>query len=197
MSTLLHPVGPRGPGVYWLRRGVLLAAILAVILVLATQCGGGGGGKPTADKTPSPSSSPSSSPTTPAAVVACDPDTLTLTLSTDLSQYTVGQSPQLIGVVRNTGDATCTFASSPANEIWTITSGSDKIWTTKGCTDSTVTKTVKIKPGSTKKITTVWDGHRLDTGCTEGAVAQPGEYVLRAKLNGIAGKAAIFHIAST
>lgn len=198
VSTLLRPVGPLEPRIYWIRRAVLLTAILVVVLLLATQCGGGGGGShppSTGATTPSPHNTPTT--TASATVVACDPSVLTLTLSTDLAQYTIGQSPQLIGVVRNSGTTTCTFATSPKTEIWTITSGSDKIWTTKGCATSTTTKTLHIKPAATKKLTTVWNGHRLDPGCAEGAVAQPGEYVLKAKLDGIKGAPAVFHIAST
>ena len=195
---MLRPVGPLDPRTYWIRRAVLLTLILIVVLLLVTQCGGGGGGSnPPAAGTKSPSPQTTPTTTTSAAVAACDPSVLTLTLSTDLAQYTIGQSPQLIGVVRNSGTTTCTYATSPKTEIWTITSGTDKIWTTKGCATSSTTKTLHIKPDATKKLTTVWNGHRLDTGCAEGAVAQPGEYVLKAKLNGIKGSPAVFHIAST
>lgn len=196
MSTLWHPVGPLQARVYWIRRAVVLGVILVVILIIAEACSGGGsgspgGGRPAASRhhtqTPQPSRTP---------VPACDPSTLKLKLSTDTETYTSGQAPKLIGVFSNPTSTSCRLEMSPSQEIWTVKSGTDKIWTTQGCASSQIAKQVKLRAGATKMISTFWDGHRLDPGCAEGAVAQPGEYTLSGTLDGVKGSVAVFHITS-
>ncbi len=197
VSTVLWPVGPHEPRVYWIRRGVLLVVIVAIVVVLVNLLSGGGSKKPTTGHHSSPTPSTSTSPpSTPPAVAACNPSVITLVLSTSASGYTSGESATLIGSFSNPSTSPCRLTSTPSNEAWTITSGSDHIWTTKGCPSTLPAKTIKIKAGGTKTITTVWDGHRLDTGCAAGSAALPGEYVLHATLDGIKGKPAVFHVTS-
>jgi len=198
VSTVLWPVGPHEPRVYWIRRGVFLVVIVAIIVLVVSLLSGGGSNKPTSGphSSPSPSTSTSSPPVTPPAVAACNPSVVTLVLSTSASGYTSGESATLIGAFSNPSTTPCRLTSTPSDETWTITSGSDHIWTTKGCASTLPAKTIKIKAGGTKSIQMVWDGHRLNSGCTAGSAALPGEYVLHATLDGVKGKPAVFHVTS-
>jgi hypothetical protein len=197
MSTVLRPVGPLEPRVYWLRRATLITIVLVLIIVLAESCGGGGGKKNGGKKngavvhtTTSPKPTPSST-----QLAACDPTALTLTLSTDATSYSMGQEPKLIGTFHNPGTSACTFSLAPSHEDWTIKSGSDDIWSTTGCASSQLVKGVTIKADGKKKVSITWDGRRLADKCAAGDPAQPGEYTLSATLDGVtAATAAIFHI---
>ncbi|HTY71704.1 MAG TPA: hypothetical protein VMI11_04670 [Actinomycetes bacterium] len=59
MSSLLRPVGPHPPGVYWVRRLVALVLVVAVLLILFWLWGAltGGGGSPSAGPSTSVSTS--------------------------------------------------------------------------------------------------------------------------------------------
>jgi hypothetical protein len=198
VSTVLRPVGPHESRVYWLRRAVLLGVIVVIVVVLVAVLSGGSA-KPKAKpkSTPHPSTT-TSSPAANTQVAPCSPAALKLVLSTDSDTYTSGDSAQLVGAFTNPGATPCTLALTPASEVWTITSGADKIWTTKGCSKlgPTQSKTIHLKAGGTKNVSLSWDGHRVDTGCTDGTAALAGEYVLRATLAGVKGKPAVFHVTS-
>jgi hypothetical protein len=198
VSTVLRPVGPHEARVYWFRRAVVVAVIAAIVIVLVLVFSGGSG-KPAA-KTPRPTPSTTSTPTTPVitptALAACDPTAIKLVLSTDSDSYTSGQTAKLVGAFRNSAATACTLSRDPAGEVWTITSGTDTIWSTKGCASNSTAKQVTIKAGATKLVSIFWDGDRRDSACAVGAVAQPGEYVLSATLDGVKGQPAIFHVTS-
>lgn len=194
---MLRPVGPFGPRVYWLRRAVLLAILAVIIIVIAEACSGGSKSpSPRASNTPKahPHQTNSSSP--PVKAAACTPSGLTLALSTDSGTYTSGQAPKLTGVFTNSTSTACKLTVSPSQEFWTVTSGTDTIWTTRGCTQSQAARTIKIAAGATKMVSIFWNGHRLDSGCTEGVAAAPGTYHLSATLDGVTGTKATFHITS-
>lgn len=192
MSTLLRPVGPREPRVYWVRRAALVVVVLIVIFVIAKACSGGGGGKPAAGPAPRPSVTPTH---TKPAVPACQADALTLKLSTDTTTYTVGQAPTLIGTFSNPTGTTCKLSRAASDEVWTVTSGPATVWTTQGCPPAqSVPKQLKIQAGATKVVNLQWDGHVRGSSCQDGAVAQAGTYVLHATLDGVKGTKSPFHI---
>jgi hypothetical protein len=194
VSTVWRPVGPHEPRVYWVRRTVVLVVLVVVVVVLALVLSGGSGKAPAAHGGTSPPTSPPA--TTTATTSACDPSLLTLVLSTDSETYTSGQTAKLVGVFSNPGTTACTLASDPATEIWTVKSGSDKIWTTKGCAKNTPVQQLTIKAGGTKTLSVFWNGRRQDPDCAVGDVALPGTYVLSGKLDGVKGQPAAFHITS-
>jgi hypothetical protein len=191
VASVLHPVGPNPPRVYWVRRAVLVVILLVLIFAIAKACSAGSG-KPAASP---PHHSPSPTSSQP-ATTPCDSSVLTLTVSTDSETYTAGQTPKFTGVFSNPSGAACVLKHSPATEHWTVTSGSDTIWTTKGCASGTAVKHVTIKAGGTFNRSIRWDGHRQDAQCAQGAVALPGTYVLMAKLDGVKGEPVVFHITS-
>ena len=192
---MLRPVGPHRSRVYWLRRAWVLGLIV-VVIVLLVELLSGGSSKPDAKTPPTPTTTPTPTTSSSAQVAACDPSTLTLVLSTDSDTYTSGQTPKLIGELSNPTTTTCTLSRSPANEIWTVKSGTDTVWSTKGCASTTPVKTTTLKAGATKTLSIFWDGHRINSDCSEGDVALAGEYTLHATLDGVKGKVAVFQITS-
>jgi hypothetical protein len=195
MSTVMRPVGPLPPRVYWIRRSVVLGVILIIILLLATQCGGGGGGGGGRNNGSGNTPNPTTSTSPPTSVTNCDPAVLKVTVSTDTTTYTTGQAPTLTATLANPGTTTCRLARVVSNEVWTIKSGSPTVWTTQGCSADPVPPQLKIAAGATKQIHTTWNGHLRGADCTDAAVAQPGTYRLYATIDGVkAANPAIFHI---
>jgi hypothetical protein len=205
MSTVLRPVGPHEPRVYWLRRGVAIIIVILVILALAKACGGGGSGANDAKKKASThhptgttsSSPPTTTPSSPADVAACDPTKLTLNLTSDATDNTVGvgQGIKFVGAFANPGTSACTFSLAPANEDWTVMSGPALVWSTSGCTTSTAVKSVTIKAGGKKHVSVTWNGDEQGAKCAVGSPAQNGEYTLTATLDGVkSANTLVFHI---
>jgi hypothetical protein len=194
VSTVWRPVGPREPRVYWVRRAIVLAVLVLVVVVLVLALSGGSGNSPSAHGGSPPPTSPPA--TTTETTSACDPSLLTLVFSTDSDTYTSGETPKLVGVFSNPTTTACTLTSDPKTEIWTVKSGQDKIWTTKGCAKDTPVSQFTLKAGGTKTLSIFWNGHRLDPDCAVGDVALPGTYVLSGKLDGVKGQPAAFHITS-
>jgi hypothetical protein len=199
MSSVLYPVGPLPPKVYWVRRAVVLGLPLILILVIAVSCSGGGG-KPSAGgtgggsgPTTTPTNSASSNPNT-----ACAAGQLsaTLAVSAPNATYQVGQSPTFTATITNVSAATCQLTTNPATELWRVFSGAAQWFTTgpkSGCTVTNTPVTTALAAGGTHKVSMQWDGRRLGPGCTHGEQALPGTYVLHATLDGVKAQKAVFH----
>ena len=193
--TLLHPVGPLPPRVYWTRRAVLLVALLVLVIAVAVSCSGGSSSPhPTATQTHPPTSPhPTSSSTS--AAGACTKGQLTVTASTDATTYPAGVLPRLQVSVRNSGTTSCVLTESPRTRSWTIVSGTDQIWSTVGCQASATARSVTLKPGAASRHTVVWNRHRSGKACATSTVeAAPGTYQLTVSVNGITSGTAVFHL---
>lgn len=192
MSSVLSPVGPQPARVYWLRRVLVLGIPLILIIVIAVSCSGGGG-KPSAG-----SGGPQTTPTdTSGTTNDCLASDLSAAINTSTDTYDVGQSALFTGVLTNVGTSACRLTTSPSTEIWTVTSGADRVWTTgpsAGCPQSTVATTKVLEAGASRQISISWDGKRLLPGCTAGDPAANGTYHLSAKLDGVHAEQVTFHI---
>ncbi len=197
---LLRPVGPRPPGVYWLRRATLLAALAAVIVLVAYACGSGTStGRKETGAAPRPSSpapataSPSTSPTPPGR---CHRRDLEVTAATADDTYPAGTAPRMSAVVRNASDQTCTFTTTSGKRVWTITSGADRVWSSADCPQPGVRARKRLKPGKTIAYALVWNRHRSAAGCpADTPEAGPGTYRLVVTVNGVPSPDVIFHLA--
>jgi hypothetical protein len=192
MSSVLSPVGSQPARVYWLRRLAVLGVPLILIIIVAVSCSGGGK-KPAAGSN-STGGSPSSSNTS-QTTTDCAPGDLSAQVSASAAVYAPGDSPVFTGVLTNVSSAACRLTTSPSDESWTVTSGADRFWTTgksAGCPRSDVAATKMLGPGASSTISITWDGKRLEPGCTSGDAAAPGEYVLHAKLDGVAAPQVVF-----
>jgi hypothetical protein len=198
VSSLLYPVGPLPPRVYWIRRGAVLALPLILILVIAVSCAGGSG-KPAAHRNtgPGPSTSPTDSSTA-NPNTACTPGQLSATIAVSApgGDYQIGESPTFTATIKNVSAATCQLTTNPATELWRVYSGAAQWYTTgpkSGCTVTNAPVTTSLVSGDTHTVSVQWDGQRLGPGCTHGEQAQVGTYVVRATLDGVKAQSAVFH----
>jgi hypothetical protein len=195
-SPLLHPVGPEPPGVYWLRRLVLLIGVAVLIAGVAYACSAGDDG---ADRVDAGNGGPTPTATTghptPAPVARCRSGVLRVTVDTDEETYPVGSTPRLTAVVRNVSEEPCRLATQPAARVWTISSGPDEVWSTADCPAGDAKVLRRLKPGGQVTYAVIWDGHRSVTGCdSPGDEAQPGTYRLVVDVDRVRGKPVIFHL---
>jgi hypothetical protein len=168
MSTIRNPVGPQPPSVYWRRRVVAVLALVAVIvvIVLIVSAIANSNNKPTATPTDSgtPSANPSPSFTSSASGEECSPSQVQITAVTDDTRYEDGEKPMISMKIKNAGTQPCTFDVGTGAQEYIITSGNDRIWSSKDCQkDPTETPQV-LEPGV--ELTTTpfeWDRTRSST----------------------------------
>ena len=173
MNTVLHPVGPNPPRVFWIRRflvGIVVLAVLggvgAVVWAVASRtdssaaaaaddglpAAAGTLGTPATDDTANP--------------VDCLPADLELTLSADAQQYAEGADPVLQGFVTNAGTAPCLVDAGDAAREVVISSGSDRIWSTKDCASAdTASRQLLLAAGARDPFEISWSRVRSADGC--------------------------------
>jgi hypothetical protein len=160
MSTLRTPVGPQPGRVYWRRRLLVILGIVAVIVIIVLILVRPGTGKPKAANTPHPSISASQAPV---VVKACKKADVTVQAQTDALTYAAGVEPQLSLILTNTGTVACTMSVGTDVQEYVITSGSEKIWSSKDCQTAPVAATKQLDPGTPVKSTPfAWDRTRSD-----------------------------------
>lgn len=196
MSTLRSPVGPQPPSVYWRRRLLVLLGMVAVIVVIVLIIVRPGSGSPAADKTPTPSDTPTpfSTPTFSSAAGGepCNADQVAIEAITDAVSYAAGEQPKLSMSITNVGAAPCTFDVGTAEQEYIVTSGTDRIWSSKDCQTGEAANPVVLVPDVAQTTTPfAWDRTRSSTTTcdTSGAAAVAGPdgptYKLQVKLGEI------------
>ena len=214
MSTIKRPVGPQSSRVYWRRRLIVLLGIVAVIVVilLIVFRPGASDGTPAASHTSLAPTAPTSSPTkatktatapskttiptaksTAVAGKPCVPANVTVEALTDADSYAAGQQPKLSLSLTNTGTVSCTIDAGTAEQVYTITSGSEVYWKSTDCQVKPTHTVILLKPGKTLTSTPItWDRTRSDkTTCTDKRPAVPAAgaaYHLTTSVDGVASK---------
>src|SRR3954470_13720333 len=142
--SLRSPVGPQPSSVYWRRRIVVLLGLIAVIAAVVLIVVRPGASAAPAAPLPSPSApakaaAPAASPTPEASpdgtetVTACGRGQVKVVAVTDKPTYEEGESPLLSWTISNTGSAPCSLNVGTKAQVFTITSGSDTVWTSTDC----------------------------------------------------------------
>lgn len=201
MSTFKHPVGPEASGVYWRRRLIVLIGLVAVIVaivLIVVHPGSSSGGSATSGSgsTKTSAGDATSSPTSsaPASGQACDPSAVKVEAVTDQSTYTAGQLPQLSIAITNTGSGACKIDAGTAQQVFTITSGSEMYWKSTDCQTEKTDAEVLLQPGKTisSQSPITWDRTRSDPATCEAARQQvPAEgasYHLQTSVGGVASE---------
>ena len=184
MSTIRTPVGPQPSKVYWRRRLVVLIGVLAVILIIVLIVVRPGGGKPTALNTHTP-------PTAAVKAPACVPADVKVVAVTDALSYAPGVDPQLSLTITNTGAAACSFQDGSDKQVYEITSGTEKIWSSKDCQTGAQPATTTLKPNVPVKSTPFpWDRTRSNPAACSATnapqvIAGGASYHLTVTVNGI------------
>jgi hypothetical protein len=146
MSTIRNPVGPQPKNIYWRRRLLVLLGIVAVIIIIILIVVRPGGGKPVANPT-------NTTHTPVAAVTACDPTAIKVVGVTDALSYAAGVNPMLSLSITNTGSSACSFKDGSDQQVYVITSGTEKIWSSKDCQTGAESATTTLQPGVAVKST--------------------------------------------
>ena len=191
MGSLLHPVGSQPASVYWLRRAIVLVVGLAVIAGLAFLFFRPAPPAPVAavpvtsapsastTPTPTPSVSPTSTPT-PTGPLVCDQTNTEIRLAGYQKVKQGGKQPFKVAL-SNSGSQNCVLDVKPDNFSLTVTSGSDRIWSTDDCAKWVPTKKQTLKPGKSYEFTVEWQLVRSASGCkTTKDIVKPGTYVGKA-----------------
>jgi len=193
MSYVMHPVGPEGARVYWIRRLIVTAVVIglvALVWALFTQ-----GATPA-----SPAgflSAPKTSPTvtSPAGNSACTGASLHVTLSASAQTYAASQTPSFTLTATNTSKTACTLTMGDASRQLVITSGTDRVWSSADCPATAPAKTPLLLLGAGQKsdATIAWNRTRSAEGCPAGlATPRSGTYKAAASLLGAKNEAVAF-----
>lgn len=199
-SSVTHPRGRLPARVYWIRRSLVVATALVLVVGFAQLLGSiGGGSSPSAatlsakqSPTQSPSSGTPSAPSTPAPSTAA-PALATPSGPCDLSKLSVtpvvsvahAANPVTIAL-KVTGSApACTFEASAKSLAVKIVSGQDRVWSSQDCPSSVARRTVIVRSGAEATVPVVWGGRRSDGTCSNtNKWALPGYYHVIAAVMG-------------
>ncbi|GAB3557999.1 hypothetical protein [Spelaeicoccus albus] len=128
----------------------------------------------------------------------CSPDSIEVTASTDKKSYSGKAKPKLTLSVKNVSDTACIIDVGTKQLEFDITSGSDRIWSSRDCQDdsknpdATVNK-IKFKSGDKKSASMTWQRIRSVKGCKAGLPdVKPGTYRLETKVGSNESKGAYF-----
>jgi hypothetical protein len=220
VSTVIHPTGPQSPGVYWVRRAVVLLVLLALVLgVRWLLTGRGGSGTPVAAPTSSSTSTPTSAPTsaapTPSAsttsarpqatsaspkptgtgVKACAKTQISVTTSTDAASYAVGATPRLRMKIENSSTTACTRDIGAAQNELLISSGTVRVWSSDDCNPGGTAQVVTMQPGQSYSVSVTWLGRLSKKGCPANQpLASKGTYKLTGRNGDVTSAPATFSL---
>ncbi|MDQ1569329.1 MAG: hypothetical protein QOF79_3 [Actinomycetota bacterium] len=186
MSTFRTPVGPQPSKVYWRRRLLVILGIVAVVIIVVLILVRPGSGKPAAHNTPNPSTSASS----PAVIKDCKKSDVTVEAQTDAISYAAGVDPKLSLIITNTGSVACNMKVGTDVQVYTITSGSETIWSSKDCQQNPAAAVKQLEPGTPVQSTPfAWDRTRSDPSTCKSTtrpqvIAKGASYHLNVSVDG-------------
>ncbi|MFD1714828.1 hypothetical protein ACFSBZ_10130 [Amnibacterium flavum] len=184
MSGISDPSGPLPSRVYRRRRLVVLLVVVAIIAVVVLIFV-----RPPADAAaPAPAATDAaqapvdaSAPVDPGAAtgpVACTPDQVSVSPVTDADSYDAGVEPQLSWTLANTGSVACIINVGTSQQVFTVTSGDEKIWTSTDCQTDPKDFDLTLEPASsgaapTSSASFTWPRERSSTDtCAADAVRE-------------------------
>jgi hypothetical protein len=204
-------VGPLPPAVYWRRRALVLGVALAILFVVFQACNATGAPgeessngdaspdpdpsllRPTVGESPSgePGGSPVPSdaaddstdetPASPPSGEECSDDDILLIAEASRTEVTAGEVVRFTMRIRNDSQRTCHRDVGGDHRELYLSAGGETIWTSRACDPPTGTDVRALAPDDERAHHIDWNG-RKRTSCVEGAMAEPGEYELRARL---------------
>jgi hypothetical protein len=146
----------------------------------------------------SPSATPSSAPTpTPTPTPTCNQNLVTVSGSTDKPVYGPGEKPLLSLKVTNGGTMPCEVNIGTSQMEFLVTSGADRIFSSKDCQAKSEDLVKTIAPGASETANFPWGRNRSVDGC-QPIEAKPGGggayYIFTAKLGSRASPPAVFQL---
>ena len=175
--ALRDPIGPEPAGVYWIRRGAVLAIVLTVLVAGWWLIAGRSESTPAATTAVE---SPSPEPSDPALAVPteCPDSSIVVTASTDAKSYRVGtRNPVLSLTITNVGPVACIRDVGPRVNELEIKSGGYHVWSSDDCNASKKSKVLTLQPNEPVQSSIEWNGRKSQKGCpNKGAKATAGTY---------------------
>jgi hypothetical protein len=170
------------PRTYLIRRLILLVVVVGIIWGIVALIGAAVGAIQGANAKPSPSSSQSQSSNGAGAngvgtnsggqYTTCLPDGLSLLAvvgdgAKPQSVFAAGNNPKLWFTLTNTSSKPCYFNVGTTAQQFTVTSGSEKIWSTTDCKAAKSNYRMLLQPGAANASTPItWARVRSSsTGC--------------------------------
>ncbi|MFW2512777.1 hypothetical protein ACNI3K_03265 [Demequina sp. SO4-13] len=200
MDGLRRPVGDQPPTVYWRRRLVAVAVLVALALLLwflisATLAGEDEpGASPTASTSPQAQAVDSNDPGR-----ECTADDVTLAVEVSPETPSVGSVPAFDVAVEHTGDAACMLSTATEGTDLSVRSGEWIYYSTTYCPDSSAFPDAEwiLQPGDNEALQATWSGERVDEDCS---VLEPesgaGTYVASVAIGGVPAPEASFQLVS-
>ena len=153
---------------------------------------------PSAAATPSASAAASATPSpTAPATPTCNQNLVTVSAATDKPAYGPGENPLLTLKVTNGGTVPCEVNIGTSQMEFLVTSGSDRIFSSKDCQASSEDLVKVIAPGASETANFPWSRNRSADGCKAVAAAPGGGgayYIFTAKLGSRASPKAVFQL---
>lgn len=200
MSSVTRPRGPLPPRVYWVRRAIVAAVAMLLVVGVSKVLGGGGDGKddePAAEivsgqpTTPTPTTRKTGKKRSPDAQQVqprkpkrtplpqpqgpCVDSDVVVTPSVEKAH--AGGIVTIALLVTSKTSPACTFDVSRNSVVLKLTSGDDKIWTSQQCPRAIPAATVIARQQVPGQVEVNWHGRRSNEGCTSAAAwALPGYY---------------------
>ena len=162
--------------------------------------------------TPPPAAAVSTTPppaaavvTSPAATTTAPPAPTTpvvplcqavgVTVSADHTVYAAAALPKFVLTVTNTSAAPCRVDVGTLARGFTVTSGSDRIWSSQDCTKNSPNVAVFAAKQSVS-YSHVWNRARSSSaGCAaQGTLARPGTYKMAGHVGGLSSDIAVFQL---
>ena len=122
---------------------------------------------------------------------------MTVTAATDKQAYAAGEKPLLSLTVTNNNKVPCEVNIGTSQMEYMITSGSDRIFSSKDCQAESADLMKTIAPGKSETANFPWQRNRTVQGC-EPVEAKPGAggayYVFTARLANKNSPKAVFQL---
>ncbi|MFF2030953.1 hypothetical protein [Arthrobacter sp. NPDC058192] len=163
-----------------------------------SRTGAASDGQPTASPSDSPGESTSASADpTPSSGDGCEQNLVTVTAATDKDSYAAGEKPLLTLKVTNNNKVPCEVNIGTSQMEYMITSGSDRIFSSKDCEAESTDLMKTIAPGKSETANFPWQRNRTVQGC-QSVEATPGAggayYVFTARLANKTSTKAVFQL---
>lgn len=153
-----------------------------------------------AGQAPDPGASASATPEgapTPTPTPTCNQNLVTVSASTDKAAYGPDENPLLSLKVTNGGTMPCEVNIGTSQMEYLITSGADRIFSSRDCQAKSEDLVKTIAPGASETANLPWPRNRTLEGCSP-IGAKPGAggayYIFTAKLGSKASPRAVFQL---
>jgi hypothetical protein len=158
----------------------------------ASSTEGGGATQPSGGQTAPAAATPSATPT---ASPTCDQKLVTVTAATNKTSYGQDEKPVLTLKVANGGKLPCKVNIGTSQMEYLVTSGSDRIFSSKDCQAASDDLVKTIAPGKSETANFPWPRNRSVQGCEKVSDAVgAGYYVFIAKLGAKVSPPTVFQL---